>query len=890
MAESINIQPKVKGNKFTAEEFNEVLNKTNAAIQELNSDTQNLTGITETVTGLTETVIGLTERVEILETGSTALTSVTWTAGQPMPEIAADIIVGTISEGETKYIQTGLLGNQTFAILSSPNVELASTKFTSKPFTISDTSNDRFAVVNMNYAVIENYNTGVSRLSRIDDIETVIDIGEYSVSDSTTILLFNDYIVVFDDDNSTCLFVIDRTTNEVNIPLSVKGSALVEQTGFNRRSIIKVSDTQFAYIGWENHKTTYDAVMFTLDLNLDVINSRVLSTHDNSGSIAVPEAESLLLKDNKLYEFYQCSSIDENSQFISYDVIFKRYDLLTNSYDDWGNTKVTLLASETVLGAVIHNRRIGLTLFSLNDKIYIGDLESEQAVNTVLIDVNDGINFLYTATTVPEDLWFQGDSDMHRVFLNNNKFISFSVSIDERPRELVGERPGEPVGERPGDFTVNGIFTVIDDTVTNITSQYTDKGLLPFGPVLTTDNVSYQILCTDLTNYGAFLVDVDANLNPNITVTKIVDYYAKAATFHKAIISPNGKVYIPADAEIAKFISTVADNNTFPREVFWFNNDTEAFELIDVTEFSDGSNFIMRGSSNDIIMMRLGIDGFYYKMIGVNADGSLTDISSLIAPNHNTDADSHVYVQGGIIALSQNEGQYQLVFNPETDNILVNLRVSFTGDSYSIEKLSEDWYAIHEVDMSGYTVIKILVQWSNPSQTSVDNVIDLTEVYTAPDSQPFRLLRTIPGSVEYYDINADYPLLPGLYMDIEGGSYIVFNGDPEMYSVNDLINLNSNMYNVRGLVDSSTRKILICTYGKSSNISFFDVDTQEFIEPTYIEPDITLEGYKYSIYNNVHELSDGSFIAKVDGFVFTSPNLRSWTMIIGTYKKNKYKI
>lgn len=352
------------------------------------------------------------------------------------------------------------------------------------------------------------------------------------------------------------------------------------------------------------------------------------------------------------------------------------------------------------------------------------------------------------------------------------------------------------------------------------------------------------------------------------------------AAFHKAIISPNGKVYVPADAAIARFISIAVDNNDRGK-VFWFNNETEAFESkVDLLgDYDDGLFFTIEESLNDIIVMRLNNDGQYTKLIGVNNDGSLTDTSSLIVPNSST-AIHYVYVPEGIIALSQNKGQYQLTFNPETDNVVYNIgpaNSSMAG--YAIEKLDEQWFVIHE-ETEGYGLVPIyLVKWVDPKNSDPEHI---SYTYTSSDSQPFRLLRTIPGSTEYYDINADYPLLPGLYEDIDGFKHVVFNGDPEMYSVNELINLNDNMYTVRGLVDSSTRKILVCSYGEDYSTCFFDVDTQEFIEPTYNEPYATLDEYRYSTYNNVHELSDGSFIAKVDDYVFISQDLRSWTMIIGT--------
>lgn len=354
-----------------------------------------------------------------------------------------------------------------------------------------------------------------------------------------------------------------------------------------------------------------------------------------------------------------------------------------------------------------------------------------------------------------------------------------------------------------------------------------------------------------------------------------------------AIISPNGKVYVPADAEIAKFISMAIDNNVI-NKANWFNNETEAFEPLDMTGF-DTLPYTINAAVNDILQVRYNNDGsISYVILGVDATGTLIDTSAYINSSTADGLDIYAFITGeGVLELSQNRDNatYVITLNPILDpgyNAVLPVTANTHAASFALAKLDEHWFITYEDAGSGIVPI-CLFKWVDPKNLEPELMINTTEIYTSSDSQPFRLLRTIPGSTEYYDTNVDYPLLPGLYEDGDGFKYIVFNGDPEMHTVNDLINLNANMYNVYGLVDSSTRKILVCTYGEMSDISFFDVDTQEFIEPTSNDEHISLDGYKYSMYNNVHELSDGSFIATVGDYVLTSTDLQSWTIIIGTY-------
>lgn len=96
MVNNINIPNKQSGEQFTADEFNLLLNGVNSAITEFNT---NLVSV---------------EKIE-------------WDEGDTKPEILADVILGTISEGETKYVQIVKVGEQNVAILHSPNNTILST-------------------------------------------------------------------------------------------------------------------------------------------------------------------------------------------------------------------------------------------------------------------------------------------------------------------------------------------------------------------------------------------------------------------------------------------------------------------------------------------------------------------------------------------------------------------------------------------------------------------------------------------------------------------------------------------------------------------------------------------------------------------------------------------
>lgn len=276
MANNINIPNKQSGEQFTADEFNLLLNGVNSAITEFNT---NLVSV---------------EKIE-------------WIEGDTKPEIVADVILGTISEGETKYVQMVKVGEQNVAILHSPNYEKLGYEET---FTSFDIFNITEAFGSLTYTTIDNiayicltsYGVSLAKYENnefiIIDVLTDLESSYYP----TRFSIFQTQLlaVAYDSGNGNPrIIVIDRDTNTRNSALEQK---LSDYIGLDYMIIGDdiASDSNYIYLSLykydDESNTTGKLEIHKFDSNYDFVEIFYQAIESDNLTIV-----SAFCKDSNLY-------------------------------------------------------------------------------------------------------------------------------------------------------------------------------------------------------------------------------------------------------------------------------------------------------------------------------------------------------------------------------------------------------------------------------------------------------------------------------------------------------------------------------------------------------------------------------------------------------------
>ena len=423
MAESINIQPKVKGNKFTAEEFNEVLNKTNTAIQELNSNTQSLTGI---ASGITD--IG--ERITVLESGNTVTEEIVWSTGQTKPTINADVIIGELQEGDTHYITKYKSGNNDVAIINNINKQFPS-YYTTKNTTLTDqpyivkSQGDKFVCLDNDYSKLFRLNADLT----LDDTFSN-EINDISSNEIYDFLVLNDNTILvtsYDTNNSiSSMFKLDidgninqnfENTKIFNESLCLSSSSLVK-TQSNGKIICCVYEDSYIpkrYIGRFNVDGSIDNTF-----NIILLSDSTVFTILNDDSIVYKFYD----QPNNRYLLKKCNSegIEDAAyaaNFIDSDYSVEHIMDLNNSFTDG-----SILFIDTYNNNIIKINQDGTPNVEYSNNISTVNMYRDSEYANIILHNNK----LVTISWLMSEISLSPKTDI--VVIAENGIIESSVRLD----------------------------------------------------------------------------------------------------------------------------------------------------------------------------------------------------------------------------------------------------------------------------------------------------------------------------------------------------------------------------------------------------------------------------------------------------------------------------
>lgn len=835
MVEKINLPIKISGDTLSAIEFNQVVDKTNNLITEFNS--------------------------------ATTLSQVTWTIGQPKPTIVADEIIGTISEGETKYVQTSTVGNQTVAILHSPNSVLSETvvqsydmtKLTTRVvlpiaegyFIMYNEQNDNVDLCYLNNGVIETITLG----NELNNAFSVSQVTYHMPS-----ILTDDYLIVIDNNDYLCINVIDRATNTWNEALSVKATAALmtsdtyalslEYDGASSiYALVETSDNEYV--------TDFDVSVLKFDLAFNLISTRVISTH-LAGSDD-HRCNSISVIDGMLYETTSYQIVD------NYELICKRYNLTTNSYDsEWGDTIITSLATLGVLTYIVVNGyfkliKSGSELYYAYTGIGISAVEDLHIVK--LVDSG-------TAVEVVEYPGITSNWSLHDItniyLLHNNTVVITYVSSNSVSQTAIAFIDGSFV-----DITEN-FENLFIAGLSQQSNGYAVFGLLK-SDVLTA--IANRTFNGDLSPTTIQLTDL--NFNPNITVTSVSDYYVKASDYWQAVASP-GDIYIPEDVRTSIVSSIMMIDGT----VYKYDNETEALIELNVP----GASTSYGGYAvNDLVLLEVG--ELTYTIYGVNDDLSLTDLTTWFtqAELDNIELTQLCYVNSAVYSTTVTydaSGNYIITKRTATETTTLPLTIEMTNASamttIQMQKLDSThialWNTFVEPPMRMYIVDAIL---------EIGDTVTFTTYTTSVGEQTIYQL-----SINWMH---DYPNIAGVKSD---GS-LIFPADAVSQAHTDIVTpitalVGEMLWNIHAILDSDDRKIAMFAVGEQY-YGFFDADSMTPImsQPQFDAP-VNQRYMGTEVGNILHQKSDGTYIyiRQESKQIFESTDLITWTLITPTNAPN----
>ena len=827
MIEKINLPIKISGDTLSAIEFNQVVDKTNNLITEFNS--------------------------------ATTLSQVTWIIGQPKPTIVADEIIGTISEGETKYVQTSTVGNQTVAILHSPNSVLSETVVQSYKMTKSTTGvlpiaegyflmnsvqNNNYDLCYLNNGVVENIALGNE------------DHPEFSVSEVTyriPSILTDDYLIVIDANNNPCINVIDRETNTWNEALSVKATAALMTSDTYAVSLeYDGASSIYALVETRDNEyiTDFDVSVLKFDLAFNLISTRVISTH-LAEIIDDPRCKNISVIDGMLYET-TCYQLVDN-----YELICKRYNLTTNSYDsEWGDTTITSLAT---LGVLTYIDTGNFKLIKSGSELYYanmnGGISAVEDLHIVkLVDSGTAVEVVeYPGIT---SNWSSGDVAVVYL-LHNNTVVITRISTNSFNQTTIA--------------FIDGSFVNITENLENLVFvglSHQSNGYAVFS--LLKSDLLTAIANHTFSDLVPTIQLTDLNFNPNIVVTSVSDYYVKASDYWQAVASP-GDIYIPEDVRTSVISSIMMIDGT----VYKYDNETEALIELNVPGASTPNGGY---AVNDLVFLDLG--ELESTLHGVNDDLSLTDLTTWFTQEElgSIDPTKLCYVNGAVYSTTDTydaSGNYIITKRTATETTTLPLTIEMTGASgmstIQLQKLDSThialWNSIAEPPLYHYVLDGIL--------TVGDSVT--VNTYAGPQNAFFQ-------SISWMH---DFPNIAGVKSD----SSLIFPADIESgdsFALSDIstavlgLDSGQTLYPA-AMLDSETQRILMFIVGEY--YGFFDADSMTPImpEPRFDAP-VNPKYIGTEVGNILHQKSDGTYIyiRQESKQVFESTDLITWTLITPT--------
>lgn len=839
MVEKINLPIKISGDTLSAIEFNQVVDKTNSLITEFNS--------------------------------ATTLSQVTWIIGQPKPTIVADEIIGTISEGETKYVQTSTVGNQTIAILHSPNSVLSDTVTQSFPLNVVNNGipiqpiADGYFIMRNNPGSEFNYELCYlnNNVVAVVDLTTTDENLEFGVSEMTSDLqgvCTNEHMICMDDGAFSCIIVVDRSTNMFNESLSIKATNLLMSDNMYITMFVSDGLSNLYALGTTSdneYATDFDVVVIKLNSTFDIISTRTLATILSSSPETL-QCRSISLIDNYMYET-SFRTFELNSE-----LLVKRYNLTTNSYDEtFGNTLITRITSSNDLVTIDQNIRkllikSGIDLYYVNGYMHV---DNPMYLHTVkLIDTGTDVELIEPSGLI-NDYAFNLATNVYSI---QNALVICQISADE----------SGTIKQTVMSFA-NGAFI-------DITENFDNADLLINGISLQNDKyaifgLSKSVVLASIANntFGGTLITdtillTDLSFNPNITVTSVSDYYAKALDYYQAIVSP-GDIYIPNDLRTAYVSSIMVVNGN---SIYKYNNETEELVTLEVPGLDNSWGV---NAFNDIIQVITQVDPNIANLYSVNEDLSVTDLTSWFTQQEldGLDISKACYINGAIYSTSVTpdvNGNYMITKRTATDVTTLSLQIEMTGASGMTE------IRMQKLDANHIALWNPLVE-SPLSMFIVDAILEIG------DSVTFTTYTTLVGDKEVYPLSInwmhDYPNIAGCTSELSQG--VIFPSDAVSQAYTDIATpisalVGERSWNLHAILDSEDRKIVMLVFDEQFGV--FDFDTMSPLTVTF---DDVVNPIRISsqVGNILHQKSDGTFMyfQPNSGQVFTSSDLATWTLI-----------
>lgn len=836
MVEKINLPIKISGDTLSAIEFNQVVDKTNSLITEFNS--------------------------------ATTLSQVTWTVGQPKPTIVADEIIGTISEGETKYVQTSTVGNQTVAILHSPNSVL--TSVTQEMHVIDPTMIIGVSLLTGRYFITSDMISGGFKLKHLnlDNTISTIALGNianpnFTVSDRTNAgILTENYLIFRDDSDSSCINVIDRETNTWNESLSVKATALLMRSdtwcgsltydGVNLYALVETSDNAY--------ETDYDVNILKLDLEFNVISTRTLDTCVTN-YIGI-KCKNIEVIDGMLYEI-------SHGEIESNDVLScMRYNLITSEYDlSWGNVDINRSFSSTDFSFVSHKSfkliKSGNDLLLLSTYPEVQGSEYDKFIK--LNSTGTDVEVIAYPGSVPNEDEAGRPSGVKRISILSNTVVVIQMRMH---MNLVDSLNIDVYKLVDGEFVDVSEVLLTSNIAAMFVLELENSRLAVFGSYYSEMSAAFINRETPTT----YVIITDLSLNPNITVTTVSDYYAKALDYYQAIVSPSD-IYIPEDLRTSYVSSMMAVNGS----IYKYNNETEELVILEVPGLATAFGFNV---FNDLIQLNVG--ELQYTLYGVNEDLSVTDLTSWFTQQEldGLDISAACYINGAIYSTSVTpdvNGNYMITKRTATDVTTLSLQIVMTNPSGMTEIRMQKLDANH------------IALWNSFVEPPMRMFI-VDAILEIGDSVTFTTYTTLGNDQEIYQLSInwmhDYPNIAG--MSSQG---VIFPSDAVSQVYTDIVTpisalVGESSWNLHDILDSEDRKIAMLVVGEE--IGVFDFDTMSPIEVAFTEV-IYPDPISSQVGNILHQKSDGTFMyfRPNSGQVFTSSDLATWTLITPTMADNK---